>query len=83
MSEAAPQPAKTPAPYQIVSTIASTEWSQQLQQAVSGWTVRALWLPTNTILPVFVPDDVYTADNVDALIRAAGAKNSAVHSLGA
>ena len=83
MSATAPQTQGKAKPYQIVSTTADTKWSTQLQEAVSGWLVRALWLPTNTILPVFVPDDVYTADNVNQLVLAAGAKNSAVHNLGA
>jgi hypothetical protein len=68
-------------PYKVISTLHRNEFNDQLGETVSGWLVKALWFATNTVLPVFVPEDVYTAGNVDKLIRTAGETNSAVHSL--
>ena len=68
--------------YRIVSRVHVNQWNDQLQQAVPGWDVRALWVRTGTILPVFVPDTQYTAENVDTLIRAAGEQDDKIHALG-
>lgn len=71
-----------PAVYRIVSRVHTNQWNEGMQQAVAGWDIRALWTRTGTILPVFCPDTNYTPENVDALIRNAGAKDDAIHSLG-
>lgn len=71
------------AAYRIVQRNHVSQWSTELNRAVDGWNVLALWLSTRTVLPVFVPDDRYTPENVDALIRAAGATDEAIHKLGA
>lgn len=68
--------------YRIVSRVHVNQWSAELQQAVPGWDIRAQWIGTGTILPVFVPDASYTPENVDVLIRAAGAKDEQIHGLG-
>jgi hypothetical protein len=69
--------------YKIVSRTHVNQWSNELQQAVPGWDIRAYWVKTGTTLPVFVPDAQYTADNVDAIIRHYGALDEKIHSLGA
>lgn len=71
-----------PTVYRIVQRNHVAQWSDQLQQAVPGWDLRVLWASTGTILPVFVPDTVYTTENIDTMIRDAGAKDEAVHALG-
>lgn len=81
MSTAAPS-AGLPTVYRIVSRTHVNQWSNELQQAVPGWDIRALWVATGTVLPVFVPDSQFTADNVDALIRHQGAIDEQIHSLG-
>jgi hypothetical protein len=68
--------------YTIVSTTHINQWSDKLQTAVPGWEVKALWLATNTIIPVFVPDGNFSAENVDTLVMHEGAKIDAVHALG-
>lgn len=72
----------TPTVYRIVSRVHVNKWDDALQQAVPGWDVRALWVRTGTVLPVFVPDTQYTPENIDQLVRAAGAKDDAIHALG-
>lgn len=72
----------TPTVYRIVQRNHVAQWSDQLQQAVPGWDLRVLWASTGTILPVFVPDTVYTPDNIDRMIRDAGAVDERVHALG-
>lgn len=68
--------------YRIVSRVHVNQWSNELQQAVPGWDIRALWVSTGTVLPVFVPDSQYTAENVDAFVRHAGAIDDQIHKLG-
>jgi hypothetical protein len=68
--------------YRIISRVHVNQWSNELQQAVPGWDIRALWIKTGTVLPVFVPDASFTAENVDTLIRIAGAKDDSIHALG-
>lgn len=68
--------------YRIVSRVHVNRWDDGLQAAVPGWDVRALWIKTGTVLPVFVPDASYTPENVDALIRNAGAVDERIHGLG-
>ena len=73
----------TDLPYQILQpSIHTTEWDPQLQQAVPGWRVRAIWRSTGAVIPVFVPDDRFTAANVDILLRAAGAVQDEIAGLG-
>lgn len=69
--------------YRIVSRVHVNRWSDELQSAVPGWELRALWIATGTVLPVFVADVNYTAENVDRLIRAAGRTDEQIHGLGA
>lgn len=71
-----------PTVYRIIQRNHVSQWNDQLQQAVPGWDIRALWVKTGTILPVFVPDTVFTPENVDQLIRDAGAVDDRVHALG-
>lgn len=68
--------------YAILARVQVNRWDVPLQRTVTGWDVTAQWAATGTILHVFVPDDRYTPDQVDALIRAAGAKDDAMESLG-
>lgn len=81
MSAAAAAEQQTQA-YRILSRVHVNRWDDGLQTTVPGWEIKALWLATGTILPVFVPDASYSAQTVDALIRAAGALDSQIHSLG-
>jgi hypothetical protein len=69
--------------YRIVSRVHVNRWVDDLQAAVPGWELKAQWFPTGTFLPVFVADANYTPDNVDAIIRAAGARDERIHALGA
>jgi hypothetical protein len=71
-----------PQAYAIISRVHVNRWDEELQRAVPGWDIKARWNRTATILPVFVPDAAYTAQNVDALIRAGGAKDEQIHGLG-
>lgn len=68
--------------YRIVSRVHVNQWNDQLQAAVPGWDIRALWISTGTILPVFVPDTQYTPENVDQLVRHAGELDDRMHALG-
>lgn len=68
--------------YRILSRLHVNQWDNGLQQTVAGWQIKAQWFATGTILPVFVPDASYTAVNVDALIRDAGARDEQMHALG-
>ena len=68
--------------YRIIQRTHISQWDDRLQQAVPGWDIRALWVSTGTVLPVFVPDSDFTPENVDQLIRHAGEKDNAIHSLG-
>jgi hypothetical protein len=52
-------------------------------EIVPGWQVRARDTDTGTIVPVFVPDRVYSADNVKIAVERALEQVRAVHSLGA
>lgn len=71
-----------PPAYKIVSRVHVNRWNEALQTVIPGWDLRALWRSTGTFLPVFVPDSNYTAENVDALIRNAGATDDKIHALG-
>ena len=73
------QPTRT---YTIVSTVHISQWVPDLQETVPGWLIKARWNATGTIIPAFIPDDVYTPANVDAAIRAAGATAEQVKALG-
>lgn len=68
--------------YTIVSRVHVSQWVNDLQETVPGWLIKARWNATRSILPVFVPDDVYTPETVDSAIRAAGAVDSQIHALG-
>lgn len=68
--------------YRIISRVHVSQWDDQLQEAVPGWSLKVLWIKTGTVLPIFVPDTQYTPENIDRLTRAAGATDDAVHALG-
>lgn len=70
------------ATYGIVQRVHVNRWDDRLQQVVPGWEVSALWAQTGTLLPVFVPDTFYTPENVDKMIRDAGALDEQIHALG-
>jgi hypothetical protein len=69
--------------YRIIQRLEIPRWSDDLQRTVTGWEVKAKWLKTGTVLTVFVPSDLYTAENLDVLLRTAGAKDEQVERLGA
>lgn len=68
--------------YRIIQRNHVSQWNEQLQQAVPGWDLRVLWAKTGTVLPVFVPDTIYTAENVDRMVRDAGRLDEQMHALG-
>lgn len=68
--------------YRIVSRVHINQWVDSLQRAVAGWEIRAWWARTGTTIPIFVADDAYTPETVDAAIRAAGEKDEKIHGLG-
>lgn len=68
--------------YTIVSRNHVNKWNDGLQRAEAGWELVARWLATATLLPVFLTDERYTPDQVDAEIKAAGAKDEMIHALG-
>lgn len=67
-----------PKPYRIVSETHEAKWDNQLQQTVEGWTVKALWISTQTIIPVFVPDTHDLVKGVEQLVLAKGAELDAL-----
>lgn len=69
--------------YRIVTRVHINQWNEPLQSVIPGWDIRALWYPTGTILPVFVPDTNYSPEVADSLIKQAGEKDDAIHALGA
>jgi hypothetical protein len=71
----------TPA-YVILTRVHVAQFDNDLQETVPGWSIRARWSSTGTVLPVFVPDSVYTPQTVDAKIRAAGKLDDEIHRLG-
>ncbi|PYO45025.1 MAG: hypothetical protein DMD33_00860 [Gemmatimonadetes bacterium] len=71
----------TASPYRILSRVHVTKWVDDLQEAVEGRDLKALWLSTGTTLRIFVPDKVYSAENVDKLLRAEGAEDERIHAL--
>ncbi len=73
----------TAKPYQIVAENHVNQWDNGLQTTVPGWKVTALWLATQTIIPVFVPDTADLVQGADALIRAKGAEIDKLRALGA
>lgn len=81
MTAAVPQ-ADRPEAYRIVSRYHVNDWSDDLQATVPGWRIKAQWIKTGAILPVFIPDAAYTPANVDAAIRHAGAVDESIHNLG-
>ncbi|HEY4441651.1 MAG TPA: hypothetical protein VGN14_14425 [Candidatus Elarobacter sp.] len=82
MSEQLQEAASTPL-YTIVSQKYETPWDDQLQKAVKGVTLTVRWTATGNIIPVFVSDANYTPAQVDAAIKAAGARDQAIAQLGA
>jgi hypothetical protein len=69
--------------YRIVSRYQVNRWDDGLQATVPGFDVKALWFRTGTVLHLFIPAQAYTPDNVDVLIREAGARDDAIGALGA
>jgi len=71
-------------PYQLVGApIHQNQWDPAVQAVVSGWTVRARWLSTGAIIPVFVPDTDDLVSTADTLIRFTGAQLDALAAKGA
>lgn len=57
-------------PYVIIGKpIHENRWVEEAQAVVPGWAVRARWLSTGAIIPVFVPDDADLVQTVDQLVR--------------
>lgn len=69
--------------YTILTRTHIDKYDPNVQTVVSGWQLKVQWGNTGTILSVFVPDTVYTTDNVDALIRQQGDLDDQVGALGA
>lgn len=59
-------------PYQITQVIHMDKWMQGQQDTVSGRQVKALWIPTQDYITVFVPDSADFVPAADQLIRAQG-----------
>lgn len=68
--------------YTILSRSQVNQWDDQLQRAETGWKIAVRWEATSTVFSVFVADRNYTPDQVDAAIRAAGAKDEQIETLG-
>jgi len=68
--------------YTIISRVHVNTYDPRIAQVVPGWELKAVWGKTGTVLPVFVADQYYSAETVDAAIRAAGAQDEEIHSLG-
>lgn len=64
-------PVSTQPDYTVLSQVHKPQWSQALQQAVQGWEITVRDNVTGTVLPVFVDDEHYSADNARILIEAA------------
>lgn len=70
------------ADYTVLSQVHGSRWDERLQQVETGWTIQVQDLITGTVVPVFVPDGFYNADNARTLIEAALEPVRAVHQLG-
>lgn len=67
-------------PYQLLGTpVHENRWSEAEQAVVPGWRIRATWLATGTVVPVFVPDSADLVSTADTLIRFAGAQLDELH----
>lgn len=62
-------------PYVIIGRpIHENRWVEELQAVVPGWAVKARWLATGAIVPVFVPDEADLVQTTDQLVRHYGAQ---------
>lgn len=68
--------------YSILSRTHIDKYDPAVQTVVSGWQLKVLWASTGTVLNVFVPDASYSPDTVDAEIRAQGALDDQIGTLG-
>lgn len=68
--------------YTVVTQRHGSTWSDALQEAVYGWTIRVHDSVTGMIVPVFVPDAKYTVDGTRTMIEAALAPVRAIAQLG-
>lgn len=68
--------------YQRISAVHVSRFDQALQEVVPGWELKYRWNRTGTIIPLFVPDAYYTPEQVDALVRQAGAVDEQMAGLG-
>lgn len=68
--------------YVILSRVHVNQWDNDLQETVPGWLLKVRWSATGTILPVFIPDGVYTPETIDKVVRASGKVDEQIHSLG-
>lgn len=65
-------PNESAKPYRVVTENHVIHYDVALQESIPGWEVKALWLATGTIIPVFVPDSNDLNAGVDLLVRAKG-----------
>lgn len=68
--------------YAIVSQVERNELNEDTGQVTAGRRVTFKDLAHGTVASIFVPRDVYTASNVDLLIRHELATLRDVHTLG-
>lgn len=68
--------------YTIISRVHVNQWDNDLQETVPGWSLKVRWNATGTLLPVFIPDGVFTPETIDKVVRAAGAVDEKIHTLG-
>lgn len=59
-------------PYQVTEVVHLDKWVDASQSTVSGRRVKALWIPTQDVITVFVPDTADFVPASDQLIRARG-----------
>lgn len=67
-------------PYIILGTpVHENRWVEEAQAVVGGWAVRAKWLATGTVIPVFVPDTADLVKTTDSLVRHYGDQLNTLH----
>lgn len=68
--------------YTVVTQVHINQLNPDSGEVQPGWEVRVRDAQTGVVIPVFVPDAVYGAEQAGALINHALAQVRAVHSLG-
>lgn len=69
------------APYSWIDRTPTDYFDPVLNESVRGIRLRVVWTATGTPLTVYLPLTSYTPDQVDAAIKAAGAKEDAIAGL--